>query len=119
MSNFLISPLVAQQLPEYVRSEYGVFVTFLQKYYEWMEQSGNAIKASDEIRYSNDLDLGSDYYINLIKTDFLPYFPEASSLDKRKLLKLVNEFYKSKGTPNSLKFLLVHLDRDQLCLVLF
>lgn len=105
MSNFLISPLVAQQLPEYVRSEYGVFVTFLQKYYEWMEQSGNAIKASDEIRYSNDLDLGSDYYINLIKTDFLPYFPETSSLDKRKLLKLVNEFYRAKGTPNSLKFL--------------
>ena len=34
MSNFLISPIVAQQLPDFVRSEYSIFVTFLEKYYE-------------------------------------------------------------------------------------
>ena len=71
MSNFLISPLVAQQLPEFVRSEYDTFVTFLQKYYEWMEQSGNVIKATEQLSDSVDIDTASDYYVDLIKQDLL------------------------------------------------
>ena len=105
MSNFLISPLVAQQLPDFVRGEYSTFVTFLEKYYEWMEQSGNVIKAADQIKDAHDVDLATDYYIEEIQKEFLPYFPQSVTLDKRKFLKLISQFYSAKGTPNSLKFL--------------
>jgi hypothetical protein len=84
MSNLLISPLVAQQLPEFVRGEYSTFVTFIEKYYEWMEQSGNVVKASEEVQYAQNVDLATDYYIEQIKQEFLPYFPESIALDKRK-----------------------------------
>lgn len=114
MSNFLISPLVAQQLPEFVRGEYSTFVTFLEKYYEWMEQSGNAIKASSDIRNAQDVDLATDAYIEEIQKEFLPYFPQSITLDKRKFLKLINQFYSSKGTPNSVKFLFRALFNEEI-----
>lgn len=114
MSNFLISPLVSQQLPEFVRGEYSTFVTFLEKYYEWMEQSGNVIRAADEIRNAQDIDLATDYYINEIQKEFLPYFPQSVTLDKRKFLKVINQFYTSKGTPNSLKFLFRALYNEEI-----
>jgi hypothetical protein len=114
MSNLLISPLVTQQLPEFIRGEYPTFVTFIEKYYEWMEQSGNAVKASDEVQYAQNVDLATDYYIEQIKQEFLPYFPESIAFDKRKFLKLVNNFYSSKGTPNSLKFLFRALYNEEI-----
>ena len=114
MSNLLISPLVTQQLPEFIRGEYPTFVTFIEKYYEWMEQSGNAVKASEEVQYAQNVDLATDYYIEQIKQEFLPYFPESIALDKRKFLKLVNNFYSSKGTPNSLKFLFRALYNEEI-----
>jgi hypothetical protein len=114
MTNLLISPLVAQQLPEFVRGEYFTFVTFIEKYYEWMEQNGNMVKASEEVQYAQNVDLATDYYIEQIKQEFLPYFPESIALDKRKFLKLVNNFYSSKGTPNSLKFLFRALYNEEI-----
>jgi hypothetical protein len=114
MSNLLISPLVTQQLPEFIRGEYPTFVTFIEKYYEWMEQNGNAVKASEELQYAQNVDLATDYYIEQIKQEFLPYFPESIALDKRKFLKLVNNFYSSKGTPNSLKFLFRALYNEEI-----
>lgn len=114
MNNFLISSLVGQQLPDFVRSEYSTFITFLEKYYEWMESSGNAIKASEQIRDSFDVDLATDSYIDLIRDEFLPYFPKSITLDKRKFVKLINQFYKAKGTPDSLKFLFRALYNEEI-----
>ena len=105
MSNLLISPLVSQQLPEFIRGEYPKFVTFIEKYYEWMEQSGNVISATDEFSSGLDIDTASDYYINRIQTEFLSFFPKDIQLDKRKFAKIINQFYSAKGTPNSVKFL--------------
>ena len=114
MSDLLISPLVAQQLPDFVRGEYSTFVTFIEKYYEWMQQSGNMVDASGSIRYAQDIDLATDAYVALIQKEFLPFFPQESALDKRKFLKLVNQFYSSKGTPDSVKFLFQALYNEKI-----
>lgn len=105
MNEFLVSPLVEQQLPSFVRDEYPTFIKFIEKYYEWMEQSGNVIDGSNAIRNAQDIDLSNDFYIELIKREFLPFFPESVQLDPRKFLKNVNQFYAAKGTPESIKFL--------------
>jgi hypothetical protein len=114
MSNFLISPIVGQQLPDFVRGEYPTFVTFLEKYYEWLEQSGNAIKSAEQLKDAQDVDLATDFYINEIQKEFLPYFPQSLTLDKRKFLKLISQFYSAKGTPNSLKFLFRALYNEEI-----
>lgn len=105
MNEILTSSIVAQQLPDFVRGDYPQFVLFLQKYYEWMELTGNASHESQQLKVIQDVDLAPDYYIDLIKKEFLPYFPESTFLDSRKFIKLVNQFYGAKGTPDSVKFL--------------
>ena len=100
-----ISSLVNQQLPEFVRSDNPNFSIFLQKYYEWMERSNNAIGQTQQLYDSKDLDLVNDFYLQHIIDEVLPYFPKETLLDKRKFLKLASDFYKSKGTIDSVKYL--------------
>jgi hypothetical protein len=105
MTKILTSSIVRQQLPEFIRSEYPIFVTFLEKYYEWMELSGNALAESDKLSVINDIDVTPSYYLEQIKKEFLPFFPDITSIDSRKFIKLVSNFYSAKGTPASVKFL--------------
>lgn len=105
MTKILTSSIVRQQLPDFIRSEYPIFVTFLEKYYEWMELSGNASAESDKLSVINDVDVTPSYYLEQIKKEFLPFFPDITHLDSRKFIKLISNFYSAKGTPDSVKFL--------------
>lgn len=105
MTDILISSLVENQLPEFIREENTTFVTFLKKYYEWLEKEGNAIQQSKAVSEANDVDLADDVFVEKIKQELLPFFPKDLLLDKAKFIKLSNEYYKSKGTPQAVKFL--------------
>ena len=105
MDQVLTSILVERQLPEFVRSEHPVFVTFLKKYYEWLETNNQISYEINALANSIDLDKADNDYLNLIKRDLMPYFPENILADKRLFLKLITNFYKSNGTPDSVKFL--------------
>jgi len=105
MSINYLSPLVEKQLPGFVREENPNFITFLEKYYEWMETSGKPIYENYNLLNAKDIDLANDYFIKQIKEELLPSFPEEILLDDVKFLKTINQFYRSKGTPDSIKFL--------------
>ena len=105
METILTSTIVERQLPDFVRSEHPKFVTFLKKYYEWLEQNEQINYEVDRLKESIDIDTANSYYLNLLKRDLLPYFPEDILADKNLFLKLVNNFYKANGTPDSLKFI--------------
>ena len=105
MSINYLSPLVEKQLPGFVREENPNFVTFLEKYYAWMETNGNPIYENYNLLNAKDVDLANDYFIKQIKDELLPSFPEEILLDDVKFLKTINQFYRSKGTPDSIKFL--------------
>ena len=105
MSINYLSPLVEKQLPGFVREENPNFVTFLEKYYKWMETSGKPIYENYNLLNAKDIDLANDFFIKQIKEELLPSFPEEILLDDVKFLKTINQFYRSKGTPDSIKFL--------------
>jgi hypothetical protein len=105
MENVRTSNLVSSQLPDFVRSDYPKFVTFLEKYYEWLETTNSVSFEIDALRNANDIDSSDDYYIEQLKKDLAPYFPQEIVTDKRLFLKLVTQFYKSSGTQESVKFL--------------
>lgn len=105
MSTVLNSHLISKQLPEFVRTDYPVFVTFLEKYYQWLETNGKAGYQIDALRTAHDIDGSNDYFLELLRKDIAPYFPPDIAANKRLFLKLVNQFYKSNGTPDSIKFL--------------
>lgn len=114
MENFKLSSVVRKQLPEFVRSDYPLFVTFLEKYYEWLEQNNNAHYEIDALRDSNDIDEADSFYIEKLRNDLLPYFPQNIVADKRLFLKLISNFYKSSGTQESVKFLFKALYNDNI-----
>ena len=120
MTNILTSKIVENQLPDFVKSEHPKFVTFIKKYYEWLESSnlfgsnGGVHKELENIRYSNDIDLSNDFYLNKLRADLTPYFPQEIVSNKRLFLKLVSQFYKSSGTQDSIKFLFRALYNEEI-----
>lgn len=109
---------VPKELPEFIRSssEYQTFVSFIQAYYEWMEQSntgsgkeGPIYSTQNLLNYSNidftkpgeSFNKFIDYFVN----DFLPNFPKDALADKAKLTKIARQLYTHKGTPASYQFL--------------
>jgi hypothetical protein len=114
MENVKLSSIVASQLPDFIRSDYPKFVTFLEKYYEWMEQIDRISYETDALKNSYDIDESDSYYLDLLKKDLLPYFPTDLQADKRLFLKLATNLYKAKGTENSIKFLFRALYNDNI-----
>lgn len=105
METVLNSNLVENQLPDFIKSDYPKFVTFIQKYYEWLETTGKVAYEAAAIRYANDIDLSNDAYFEMLKKDLMPYFPQEIVSNKRLFAKLATQFYRSSGTPDSVKFL--------------
>jgi hypothetical protein len=101
------STLVPSQLPEFIRDDpnYQNFVLFLQAYYEWMEQQGGAVYESKNLKNYSDIDNTLNDFLIFYKNEFLPFFPDGSLVDQRKLTKIARELYKTKGTPASYQFL--------------
>lgn len=114
MSELILSNLVSSQLPDFVRSDNPKFVLFLEKYYEWLESSNNTLYEVKTLYDSKDVDLSSDYYLNEIVKEVLPYFPKEILLDKSTFLKQVGSFYRSKGTPEAVKFLFKILYNEEI-----
>jgi hypothetical protein len=101
------STLVPYQLPEFIRDDpnYVTFVAFIKAYYEWTELQGGSTYGSKNLLSYSDIDTTLDEFLKFYKNDFLPFFPEDSLVDQRKLTKIAKELYKSKGTPASYEFL--------------
>ena len=106
-----ISSFVPSQMPEFVRVDHPVIVSFLSAYYEWLETNSE---------YSNPMSLGSvsdvdrtmDEFVAHFKKEFLLDFPEQLALsdkgtpvDAKKLIKNIKAFYRAKGTEKAYQFL--------------
>lgn len=104
MANTL-SLLVRQQLPEHIRSDYDTFVTFVEAYYEWMDQPGNAMQVSKNIPAYMDLDTSIQTFIDYYTKQFLPLFPAELLARPEFLIQHAKEFYRSKGTVKAFKLL--------------
>lgn len=117
-----ISSLVKTQLPDFIRADHPKFKRFLELYYQWLETNepdgisntaGNTIYHAMNIGDYRDIDLAPDEFITFFKRELLPYFPEKTALDIRKILKSAREFYSKKGSVESVKWLFkVLFDED-------
>jgi hypothetical protein len=106
-NNQKTSLLVPFQLPGFIRDnpDYSNFITFLQAYYEWMEQSGNAIDGAKNLLDYHDIDSTTDQFMQYFVNDFLPNFPAESLISQDKAIKVARQLYQTKGTPASYQFL--------------
>lgn len=100
-----VSSVVAQQLPEFIRADHATFVAFVEAYYAWMEESGNAINRSGLLLQSLNVDTTLDEFIDYFCHQFLPGIPQHLITNKAFLIAHAKEFYRTKGTENSFKLL--------------
>ena len=97
-----ISSVLTDQLPEFVKSDHPTFTAFMEAYYEWLEQNGNAVEFTRNAKLYNDIDTTVDAFVAFFKKNYLVDLPDNIVNDKRTLLKHIKEFYQSKGTDKAL-----------------
>ena len=110
MSNFKTSLLVNRQVPEFVREEYPLFITFLEAYYEYLEnkqgtQINDLVKKSKDFRFISDVDESIDDFENSFFNTFASLIPRDTEITKEQLIKNLLPVYLSKGSENSFKLL--------------
>ncbi len=105
-----ISPLIESQFPGIYRTDGPNLIAFVRAYYEWLEESGNALYYSRRLPEIGDIDQTLDEFLIHFKNTFLDGMPFATSLDKRLLVKHALDLYRSKGSPRSIElaFLLLY-----------
>lgn len=114
-ANSRISNLINSQVPFFVKNDHQQFVTFIEKYYEFLEQTDGVLDIKDNIVSFRDIDYltRNDTSTNLeielqekLYATFLKLFPKDMKVDKTLLLKHAKEFYLSRGSEKSIRFLM-------------
>lgn len=118
------SVLIASQIPQFVRDDHPQFVTFLEKYYEFLEQDGEQSyvtknltryldidNISEDIIHDDEYDSAresKDYHVFLAKfhDNFLKFFPDKSAADRDMVVKHAKDIYRATGTEKSFRFIM-------------
>ena len=100
-----ISPLIDSQFPGFIREEGPNFVAFLKAYYEYAEQSGNPVDVIRGLPDYKDVDRTTDAILDYFVKDFMPNIPKSALADKRLMVKNIRQFYRSRGSEFSYRFL--------------
>ena len=104
------SILINRQVPEYVREEYPLFLTFLEAYYEFLEskqgsQKNDLTTQLKSLRDISDVDESIDEFETQFLNSFASLIPVDAQVDKAFLLKNILPLYQSKGSENSFKLI--------------
>ena len=100
MSKLKQSVAVVRQIPEHIRENYPVFVEFVKLYYEFLQET-----QAQELEKIRDIDTTLDEFIDRFKSELARNMPVELATDKRLLLRHIREFYLSRGSEASYKFL--------------
>ena len=93
---------VEEQFPSYIKDNHPNFVTFVKKYYEFMDQTG---KQSDSIANFNetDIDYAQESFLEKWRLVLARDFPKNIKADKSFFYKRAKDLYESKGTKRSIE----------------
>jgi len=110
MTDNKVSLLINKQVPEFVREEYPVFISFLEAYYEFLEnkqgtQKNDLITKSKELKYISNVDTSIDEFEEQFLNSYATFLPKETTIDKALLIKNVLPLYLSKGSEKSFKLL--------------
>jgi hypothetical protein len=122
MTDLKTSLLVNRQLPEFVRDEYPLFQSFLEAYYEFLEneqgnQKNDLIAKSKDLRFASDVDASVSSFEDNFFNTYASLVPRDVQVTKEFLIKNVLPLYLSKGSEKSFKFLFRLLFSDEVELI--
>ena len=100
-----ISTLVSSQLPEFVRSDFTTYVSFVEAYYRFLEQDQGALEIVQNARSYSDIDTTTESFVNYFLANYAQNIPLGVLTNKRLLVKRIRDLYESKGSEISFKLL--------------
>ena len=108
-----ISAHIDSQLPDFVRADHPMFKSFLESYYEFMEQDPNATYGSAKLMDYADIDDTLESFVSNFKDMYLKNFPlelavnprTGKKANEKNLLKNIKDFYSARGTEKSYNLL--------------
>ena len=109
MVNFTkdISQLIETQFPDIYREEGEALVAFTKAYYEFLESDNRyATKISRQMFDMRDIDTSMDDFLKSFKETYLADFPFKFRTDTKFAIKNILNYYRSKGSKESLALLM-------------
>ncbi|WEM34257.1 baseplate wedge protein [Xanthomonas phage X1] len=98
-------PVLAHKLPEFVREDYPNFVQYVRDYLAWMEQDDNFLGIINAWKENMEPSRQVEPYIDAMLTDLGFVSGQNLAVDKNLLIHLLQDFYLSRGTEASFRFL--------------
>jgi hypothetical protein len=106
VSNNKTSHLIHSQVPQFVRDDHETFVAFLEAYYRFMEQEDQVTNTSKNLVRNKDIDRAEEVFVEKFYDNFIALLPKNVIADKTLILKHVKDFYRSRGSEKSVRFLM-------------
>lgn len=100
-----LSILIEEQLPEFIQTDYTMFVTFLKAYYEFLEQNNQAQEILQDITKYSDIDKTSNELVSKFLKNYAHDLPQSEIANNRFLIKKIREIYNKKGTESAYEIL--------------
>ena len=115
-----VSLKVESQLPDFVKKDHETFVSFMEAYFEYMEQPGKAHEIIGNLDNYANIDKTVTSFLAYFKKQFGEDIPEAifANVNKPFLLKRLRDFYRTKGTTRSFEFLFRLLYKEEITISL-
>jgi len=102
-----ISTQLKDQLPDFILNDYPTFVSFLDAYYEWMEQYQNPRAEAVRLKTYADIDDTLDQFIQYFRSELVYNLPLdlTSGINEKNLIKRITDLQKTKGSRKSFELL--------------
>jgi hypothetical protein len=94
---------VRELYPQYLREGAANIISFLEEYYEYLNQDSGPSYELRHITIENDIDETSEKYLDAIQGEIAKIVPNSSVIDRNTLYKRIVHYYKIKGTPESVE----------------
>ena len=100
-----ISSIVKHHLPEFIRSDYTLFVYFLEAYYRFLEQDYSPQEIIQDIQTYADIDKTTPAFVYYFLQNYAKDLPLEVKGNKRLLIKRISDLYTAKGSSLSFDIL--------------
>ena len=110
-----VSQLIESQFPAIYREEGPQLIAFTKAYFQFLEEDKDSShKLSRQLFDINDIDKTLDEFLVNYKEKYLKDFPFAATTDKRFMIKHIMDYYRSKGSTQSLELLMKMLYGEEI-----
>ena len=94
---------VREIFPQYLQESAANLISFMEQYYEYMNQEGAPSYELGHLMSEGDIDATSAKYLDAIQSEIAKCVPNSNVMDRNTLYKRIVHYYRIKGTPESVE----------------